>query len=931
MAQYDGEIIINTKIKTDGFNDGTKQMKAGSADVERAVRKMASTIEGVGESAKNSLNKAVTAFAKQNSAYAQQEQKVEALRSKIDELSRQTVETDEFAEIGKQIEDAEKRLNRLYEAQALFLQSGGNENSSAYTKRKIEIENIEQILREAKAEQNELLNSGQAYQPVDTSGLTAELQAEQDKLRLSAESLQNSLDGIASKVGELARKESEAESSTNRFGSVLSKLKNVTNKVGNAVTTSVKNFLGFSKSSRKVNSGIKHSIGTMLKYTLSIRSLFNAVKKLKSAFTEGINNLVQHDKTTNASMSSMMNSLNQLKNSLATAFSPIINVVAPIITKFIGYINDAVNAIGKFLSALTGKSTYTQAVKGNEDYAASVNKSSEATKKANKENKRYLSGLDDIRQFDEQGSDSSSTSGSGSSGVTYEEVAIDESIGNFAQKFKDLINADDWEGVGSLLASKLNVALNAVQWGKIGDTIGGRLQQAFDVLKGFVDTYKWGTLAKGIATSLNHSIAAIDWAENAKTLSKGFAGIFKEISAFLQEVDWEQIGEDIAVFVKNIDYSAIASSIFEALGSALGASLSLLWGFIKGIAREIVDYFAKYIGKDANPGKIIEGLYNGIVDGIKNTAKWVKNNISDPFFKALSKSFGLDKEKSGAVAKIGWKIVKTMLMNMLGPFGQIIVLFDNVKDKIKSVFNKENMKKIFGDAVAAIKSKFENIREWFGEKFTGVKDKIKSVFNKENMKKIFGDAVSAIKEKFNVIPKWFKEKFTEAWNNVKNVFNNRGKIFSGIKEGISETFSKVVKKLIEGINKVIKVPFDKINGMLNSIRGVSIGGFKPFEKLWNKNPISTPQIPVNWLADGAVIPPRSEFLAVLGDQKRGNNIETPEALLRKVVREESGNNRGAGGSYQFTAQINRRTLFDEMINEAKLRKGMTRKNPFELA
>jgi hypothetical protein len=43
------------------------------------------------------------------------------------------------------------------------------------------------------------------------------------------------------------------------------------------------------------------------------------------------------------------------------------------------------------------------------------------------------------------------------------------------------------------------------------------------------------------------------------------------------------------------------------------------------------------------------------------------------------------------------------------------------------------------------------------------------------------------------------------------------------------------------------------------------------------------------LATGAVIPPNSEFLAVLGDQKSGRNIETPEALLRQIVNEELGN------------------------------------------
>lgn len=85
------------------------------------------------------------------------------------------------------------------------------------------------------------------------------------------------------------------------------------------------------------------------------------------------------------------------------------------------------------------------------------------------------------------------------------------------------------------------------------------------------------------------------------------------------------------------------------------------------------------------------------------------------------------------------------------------------------------------------------------------------------------------------------------------------------------------------------------------------------------------------LAKGAVIPPRSEFLAVLGDQKQGNNIETPEALLRKIVREETAGRQTSGGSYRFTAQINRRTLFDEMMKEAQMRRDTSGRNPFEMA
>ena len=45
------------------------------------------------------------------------------------------------------------------------------------------------------------------------------------------------------------------------------------------------------------------------------------------------------------------------------------------------------------------------------------------------------------------------------------------------------------------------------------------------------------------------------------------------------------------------------------------------------------------------------------------------------------------------------------------------------------------------------------------------------------------------------------------------------------------------------------------------------------------------------LARGAVIPPNREFLAVLGDQRQGTNIEAPEGLIRQIIREEVGSMR----------------------------------------
>lgn len=202
----------------------------------------------------------------------------------------------------------------------------------------------------------------------------------------------------------------------------------------------------------------------------------------------------------------------------------------------------------------------------------------------------------------------------------------------------------------------------------------------------------------------------------------------------------------------------------------------------------------------------------------------------------------------------------------------------------------------------------------------GLQDGFKSLW--EKVASGASSAWEGIKNAFKSVPEWFQGKFRDAWQKVKDVFSTGGRIWSGIKEGIENTFRTVVNAIIRGMNTIIAVPFNKINSMLNTIRNANFLGISPFQNMWGVNPLPVPQIPM--LARGAVIPANRQFLAVLGDQRNGNNLEAPESLLRQIVREEAG---GAGSRYEFIARLDRRTLFDEVITEAKLRKGQTGKNP----
>ena len=110
-----------------------------------------------------------------------------------------------------------------------------------------------------------------------------------------------------------------------------------------------------------------------------------------------------------------------------------------------------------------------------------------------------------------------------------------------------------------------------------------------------------------------------------------------------------------------------------------------------------------------------------------------------------------------------------------------------------------------------------------------------------------------------------------------------GGIFGGIVGGvIGLTFGLAVTFGSASVKD--KTGFSSKRGSGFSSSG-GFGGATTRAALANIPPIQ--EIPR--LAAGAVIPPNRKFMAVLGDQTRGTNIEAPESLIRKIVREESGN------------------------------------------
>lgn len=184
------------------------------------------------------------------------------------------------------------------------------------------------------------------------------------------------------------------------------------------------------------------------------------------------------------------------------------------------------------------------------------------------------------------------------------------------------------------------------------------------------------------------------------------------------------------------------------------------------------------------------------------------------------------------------------------------------------------------NAWTGIKNVFSAVGAWFNNTvITPVKNFFSGMWN--GLKNGAKNAWEGVKNVFSNITGWFKDKFSQAWTAVKNVFSTGGKIFDGIKDGIVSAFKTVVNAIIRGINKVVAVPFDAINGILKKLKGIEVLGVKPFK--WVTT-FSVPKIPE--LAKGGIVD--SATLAVVGERGKEaimpleNNTEWIDTLAAKI-------------------------------------------------
>lgn len=677
----------------------------------------------------------------------------------------------------------------------------------------------------------------------------------------------------------------------------------------------------------------------------------------------------------------------QLQSLKATVGQGLINIFTPVlkvINVLLGKLATLANAFKSFTELITGKKSsgqtsgsgagltgdasgvqdtadaYGQAADNAGKLADSTEDVADATKDAAKAAKGYLSPLDEINRYSTQDTSSTasktpSASGSGSGGggtslpsavsnVDYGKVAEGETaldkISKSAEKLAKLLKKlwkpfqDAWKKEGKNTIDAAQIALSGIA--KLAKSVGKSLVEVWTNGTGTTMLTTMLKIAQNVLKTIGNIASGFADAWNKNNVgTQIIQNIADALVVVMQFV--EKIAEDTATWAANLDFYPLLESISN-LTSAFAPILESIGNVLEWIYKNIVLPMLTWI---------IEVGLPTVINLVSKVATFLADHqpIVEAFGAALIGAFAAAK-----IAGLASSVIKSVSGIAMAAKGLIALMTGTggIMGGIKAIATAIGPAGIFVIAVSAaiaigvllyknwdkIKEAATKLKDWVIGKTRALVDGV--------TKKL-----TNLKEKIGGVWKYAREKTTTTFGSMWNTVTTKvGAIrdaivskFANARDTVVDTFTKIrdtVASVFNGVIGIVNGAIGTINSAIGTVESAfSFGPWKVPTPTGSKTigfKATFPRVPtVPYLAKGAVIPPRSEFLAVLGDQKQGNNIETPEALLRKIVREETAGRQAGGGSYRFTAQINRRTLFDEMMKEAQMRRDTSGRNPFEMA
>ena len=566
-------------------------------------------------------------------------------------------------------------------------------------------------------------------------------------------------------------------------------------------------------------------------------------------------------------------------------------------------------------------------------------------------------------------------------GEHIKDIFTDKNVQEAAKRFATLFIYNMGKTVGSFVSIGLTIAANVV------GGIESYLEENTDrIKKWLVRMFDLGSEISIIVGNLSATIAEIFQqtfgSQTAQNITGNIIGIFTtafgEIillaTSFAKDVmdaiatpiieNKDKIIEAINNTLKPIEeitqsiedfVQKLADKLTELYDEHIGPFINDVGSGLSEIGGTLLDTYNQYIAPilDQWVQKFDEVLNGPVGDAIDHIIdeigrlidglNWLWNNVLIPLIQWLIEN--VIPVLAPIVAWIGDTLL-SIVASVTGMADSVLKQLDGIIQFLTGVFTGD-----WAQALSGILLYVEGFKQNINIIFNFIKNQIldplskwlDGVFKVDWVKDfgVIGDymnawlaniqnIVAAVKQAFSGIVDFvngvLSGDWQQAWDGIKNIF---GGAWNGMLAIIKSPINGIIG-LMNGLLRAAQIMQNGVANALNkmnisvpswvtSLTGVSSIGFHISK--W-----SAPHIP--YLAQGAVIPPNKEFMAVLGDQKSGNNIEAPESLIRKIVREETGN---SSRKIEVPVYLNRRQIAKAVLEEGKNMRTQTGRNPFEMA
>lgn len=703
-----------------------------------------------------------------------------------------------------------------------------------------------------------------------------------------------------------------------------------------------KSFEKINNSTKKSN-GLLSTMGSRFKSLALSLLIFNQISKafrvLTSSIKEGFTNLYEGNERFKSSMDNLKASALTLKNTLAAAFSPLVEIAIPYIQRFIDWLSRAISLIGQFIAALTGRKTYTKAIKQS---AAVSEEAADATEDETKAMNKQLSPLDKLNALTSENAEGKEkdTGLDDESRTMFEEVPIDNKILDFlqklknflqpvieyAKKLKDIFMQGFWDGLGDW----------EYRWDSIKNSLASIKESLIDIFTdpevvGAAD--EWAQSFMYMLGSLAGAVASIGLTI-ATNLIGGIAKYLEQNKERIKEylISMFSIWEDINYLLAEI-FQAFAY-VFEAFASEgaqqltaniIGIFSSIFMGvtelaskFFRDILNILIQPFVenKEAFRTALEGflgvlaEVIGTIKQGIDDTFDHLNKIYDEHLK-PFFDSVAQGLS---DLTGQFLEFWNNDVQPILDEWAEKFD---VLW---KEHIQSALDK------IGDAIGRVADFLKDLWE------KGLKPIISWVIDNilpvllPIIDELFTASLEFIGWLFDVIG-GLMDIFIEFVNlissllegDLKGALQSIGNIFSTVWNGIVNTVGAAVNKIAEWISKLLGL-FSQVSTAARSMTsgglGSAMGGALRSSRTttYSMSPsvnaamAGLSEIEFPGYATGQVIPrTMRQHLAWLGDNNQETEIVSPLSTMKQAFMEalaetgiSGGNSNGGNNVYEFS-------------------------------